>query len=232
MPRSKSPDNNLRTMSLGLWNHTSKLESCNAKQSKEAHLSIDSLLQLKKIKAHNFFSFSPEEFQQHTGVDYFASLTIDSPDFKKAKLMTFFLKWVSRETNGKRGVWSEVTLRRSRVSAAIRPLLGSPRRISFLSDILPSALPLTLTEATWDWGAAVALHQKELRVLLLRDEGIEEKMVKEEGHFGKLGRTAAIAISDFDSFVLWVLSSLSHSGSGGYSRNFHPYIFSKLRSRP
>lgn len=35
------------------------------------------------------------------------------------------------------------TLRRSRVSVAIRPLLGKPRRISFLSEDLFSTLPFT-----------------------------------------------------------------------------------------
>lgn len=81
------------------------------------------------------------------------------------------------------------TLRRSRVSAAIRPLLGSPRRISFLSEIVPSALPFT----TATWGCDKQHRNDAARFTVIRIDGDDEKTgsdgVGDEGCFGNVGTT-------------------------------------------
>jgi len=74
-------------------------------------------------------------------------LTILKYSSQKKQKVRAHLPPFSREPN--RGFGTN-TLRRSSVSAAIRPLLGSPIRISLLSKaLLSSTRPFTT--ATWDW---------------------------------------------------------------------------------
>lgn len=90
------------------------------------------------------------------------------------------------------------------MSAAIRPLLGSPRRISFLSEILPSGLPFTTV--TWDCDGKEQ-HQKDAEAVRLRltwKAGNDVKTGKDEGVWdgGNVGTTDMAAVDGESSQCL------------------------------
>ncbi|GER39848.1 trehalose-6-phosphate synthase [Striga asiatica] len=138
-------------------------------------------------------SGTPVEFPQHTAADSLnlTELTqkLDTHDKRKIQSTIDGLELQRYRRNA---------LRRSRVSTAILPLLGSPSRTSFLSCFLPT-FPLTTVA-----GDATEQHETNFREeeSLKRYDGVWNDGVEPSGRCRKTVRTKAISTN---------LSSLSHS---------------------
>lgn len=124
-----------------------------------------------------------------------------------------------------RDIYRKITLRRSSVSVAIRPLLGNPRRTWFLSEGVLSTLPFT--EVTGD-----ATEQQEtvnFTGIGLAEEGVLEKC-ESEGHCRKIVRTTDISLlSKIFQCVFGERKSKRRRYQvrcGGYARTF---IYVQLR---